>query len=128
MYRDSRLGVCLDLAGPDGNVFILMAQAKQLCKQIGGDELADEFWNTCTAAMDMNCGYVVIVEIVEEFVGSVLTLINKEEVLGKLDDGDTERSRASYVFGKGCTTRIGNTMASIFDSSYLGVIDEEEDD
>jgi hypothetical protein len=35
MYRDSQLGLCIDLSGPDGNAFCLMGYAKDLARQIG---------------------------------------------------------------------------------------------
>lgn len=34
MYRDSRLGLCIDLSGPDGNAFVLMGFAKDFCRQL----------------------------------------------------------------------------------------------
>jgi hypothetical protein len=35
MYRDSELGLCIDVAGPDGNVFNIWATGDMLAKQIG---------------------------------------------------------------------------------------------
>ena len=37
MYRDSKLGLCIDLQGPDGNVFCLIGCARQLAKQLEKD-------------------------------------------------------------------------------------------
>jgi hypothetical protein len=36
VYRDSRLGLCIDLSGPDGNVFNLFACAELIDRQMGG--------------------------------------------------------------------------------------------
>ena len=35
MYRDSQHGLTIDLSGPDGNAFVMMAYAGQIAKQIG---------------------------------------------------------------------------------------------
>lgn len=35
MYRDSQLGLCLDLSTPEGNYFHLLAHAENMDKQIG---------------------------------------------------------------------------------------------
>lgn len=40
MYRDSQLGLCIDLSGPDGNVFALIAIGIEAAKQMDLDHKA----------------------------------------------------------------------------------------
>lgn len=73
-YRDSQLGLCIDLSGPDGNAFYLMGCAKTYLKAIDYSEqkIAD-------VVKDMLSGdYNNLVSVFEEHLGNIITLINKE--------------------------------------------------
>ena len=38
MYRDTALGICIDLSGSDGNAFALMGYASDLARQLNVDK------------------------------------------------------------------------------------------
>ena len=76
MYRDSQLGLCLDLRGPDGNVFILWGIGDKLARQIGNEK---EWKGAVEAAKLMGAGYMTFVNLFEQFF-PVVTLIGKEEI------------------------------------------------
>ena len=54
MYRDSELGLCIDVAGPDGNVFNIWATGDMLAKQIG---CLEEWRGAVEAAKLMEASY-----------------------------------------------------------------------
>lgn len=76
MYRDSQLGLCLDLAGPEGNVFALWGVGDNLAKQLG---TLDDWRGAVEAAKLMGAEYMTFVHLFEQFF-PVVTLINKEEI------------------------------------------------
>ena len=76
MYRDSQLGLCLDLTGPDGNVFALMGIGNDLARQLGCRE---EWKGALAAAKLMGAGYMTYVNLFEQFF-PVVTLIGKEAI------------------------------------------------
>lgn len=76
MYRDSQLGLCLDLTGPEGNVFALLGIGNDLAKQLGQEE---EWKQTVEAVKLMGGGYITTVNCFRDFF-PVITLIGYEEV------------------------------------------------
>jgi len=76
MYRDSVLGLCIDLRGPEGNVFALMGLGDDLAKQLG---TLDDWRGAVQAAKLMGCEYMTIVNLFEQFF-PVVTLVGKEEI------------------------------------------------
>ncbi len=76
MYRDSQLGLCLDLRGPEGNVFCLLGIGNDLAKQIGREQ---EWKDSVEAAKLMGGEYMTMVNLFEMFF-PVITLIGKEEI------------------------------------------------
>lgn len=83
MYEDSRLGKCIDLAGPDGNAFVLLGIASKWAKQIPGKD-ADAI------TTEMQSGdYDNLIAVFEREFGAVVTLINKP---GEGDDYDDEEN------------------------------------
>lgn len=76
MYRDSKLGLCLDLAGPEGNVFALLGIGDDLAKQLGKKE---DWKEAVEAAKLMGGNYTTMVNLFREYFPMV-TLINYEEV------------------------------------------------
>lgn len=71
MYRDSRLGLCIDLRGPEGNVFALMGIGQDLARQLKKcDKL---FIEDCKKQKD----YDGVLTVFEAWFGHVVTLINK---------------------------------------------------
>jgi hypothetical protein len=77
MYRDSQLGLCLDLAGPEGNYFALMGIGDDLAKQLN---IQEEWKGAVEALKLMGAAYPAFVNLFE-ITFPVITLINKEEVL-----------------------------------------------
>lgn len=76
MYRDSQLGLCLDLRGPDGNVFALWGLGDDLAKQL---DCLDEWRGAVEAAKLMDAKYMTFVHLFEQYF-PVVTLIGKEEI------------------------------------------------
>lgn len=75
VYRDSQLGLCIDLSGPDGNVFYLMGIGNDLARQLG----QEEDWNEAMqAARLMGGNYNTMVNMFREFF-PIITLIGYEE-------------------------------------------------
>lgn len=74
MYRDSELGLCIDVAGPDGNVFNIWATGDMLAKQIG---CLEEWRGAVEAAKLMEASYPTFLNMFETFF-PIVTLINKE--------------------------------------------------
>ena len=76
LYRDSELGLCLDITGPDGNVFFILGLGKHLAKQIG----IEEDWHEAVhAAKLMGARYMTYVYLFKEYF-PVVTIIGLEEV------------------------------------------------
>ena len=85
MYRDSQLGLCIDLNGADGNVFYILAVAADLATQLG---VKEEWKESVKAAGIMGANYVVILNLFREFF-PVVTLIGYDEVIERSTDGET---------------------------------------
>ena len=76
MYRDSQLGLCLDLTGPDGNVFALWGIGDNLAKQL---DTLDDWKGACEAARLMGGEYMTMVNLFKQFF-PIVTLIGLEEI------------------------------------------------
>lgn len=76
LYRDSALGLCMDIRGPDGNVFVLLGTALNLARQLNIEE---EWKEAVEAAKLMGGGYMTFVHLFQEYFPTV-TLIGYEEV------------------------------------------------
>lgn len=86
MYRDSQLGLCLDISGPDGNIFRVLAVGDDLARQLD----IEEDWKEATkAARLMGCGYVTFLHLFREYF-PIVTLVNAEQYF----DEDTEDDEA----------------------------------
>ena len=70
MYRDSKHGLTIDLAGPDGNALFLMGQAKRYARQMDKDVDA-------IVSEMMNGDYSNVLAVFEREFGTVVTLLNK---------------------------------------------------
>jgi hypothetical protein len=57
----------IDLTGPDGNAFVLLGIAKQLCKKTGAD------WKTVQSEMT-NGDYENLVQTLEKYFGSIIIM------------------------------------------------------
>lgn len=76
VYRDSQLGLCLDIRGPDGNIFFILAAAENLASQIGNLEE----WRTAVKAMRlMGANYMSHLFLFREFF-PIITIIGWEEI------------------------------------------------
>jgi hypothetical protein len=82
MYRDSKLGICIDLTGPDGNVFSLMGYGAQLARRMGNEA---DWREACDAVKAMHGSYITMLHVFEEFFPSV-TLIGKERYISNGDE------------------------------------------
>lgn len=72
MYRDSQHGLTIDLAGEDGNAFVLMGYVQRYAKELGkdGKAIIDE----------MKSGdYSNLIAVFEREFGAVFTLLNKPD-------------------------------------------------
>lgn len=76
MYRDSVLGLCLDLNGPDGNVFVIMGLGNDLAQQLNQKE---EWKQALEALKLMGAGYMSFLGMFKEFFPMV-TLVGYERV------------------------------------------------
>ena len=77
MYRDSQLGLCIDLNSPEGNVFALMGADDKLAKQLN---CYDDWQGALQAAKRMGGEDVTIINLFEQFF-PVITLVGKEEIV-----------------------------------------------
>jgi hypothetical protein len=77
MYRDSTLGLCVDITGPDGNVFYLMGIGQDLAQQLGQKE---EWKEAVEAAKLMGGNYITMVNMFREFF-PIVTLVGYDEIL-----------------------------------------------
>lgn len=76
MYRDSQLGLCVDITGPDGNVFYLLGIGYDMAKQLG----QKEEWNEAVEAVKLMDGnYMTMVHMFQEFF-PVVTLVGYDEI------------------------------------------------
>ena len=75
VYRDSQLGLCIDLRGPDGNVFYLLGVGRNLARQLGQEE---EWHEAVQAAKLMGGNYNTMVNMFRDFF-PIITLIGHEE-------------------------------------------------
>ena len=76
MYRDSQLGLCLDLTGPEGNVYALLGIGNGLARQL---DTLDDWKGACDAARLMGGEYMTMVNLFKQFF-PVVTLIGLEEI------------------------------------------------
>lgn len=79
MYRDSQLGLCIDILGPDGNVYNIWAVGNDLARQL---DQGKEWRDTVEAAKRIGANYVTMLNIFREFFPMV-TLIGYDEVVEK---------------------------------------------
>lgn len=77
MYRDSELGLCIDITGPDGNIFMVWAYGQDLARQLGQEKEWDE---TVRAAKKLSNSYVMQLNVFREFFPMV-TLVGYDEVV-----------------------------------------------
>ena len=82
VYRDSQLGLCIDLRGPDGNVFYLLGVGNDLARQLGQTE---EWRETIEAATIMEANYETMVNIFRDFF-PIITFIGLEDVCDVQED------------------------------------------
>ena len=76
MYRDSVLGPCLDITGPDGNIYEVWATGNNLARQLGK---AKEWEETVQAAQALDVDYLSHLVIFKEFF-PIVTLVGFEEI------------------------------------------------
>jgi hypothetical protein len=79
MYRDSQLGVCIDIRGPDGNIFVLWGYALDLARQLGQQK---EWEETREAGKALSSDYLLQINVFREFFPMV-TLVGYDEVVEK---------------------------------------------
>jgi len=77
MYRDSQLGLCLDITGPDGNIFVIWAYGSDLARQL---DQTKEWEDTVKAAKALSSSYILQLNMFKEFFPMV-TLIGYDEVV-----------------------------------------------
>lgn len=77
MYRDSALGLCLDITGPDGNIFVVWAYGSDLAGQL---DQTKEWEDTVKAAKALSSSYILQLNAFKEFFPMV-TLIGYDEVV-----------------------------------------------
>jgi len=76
MYRDSQLGPCVDITGPDGNIFYLLGIGDDLARQL--DVVED--WRLAKEAVKLMDGnYMTMLNMFKEFF-PVVTLVGYEEI------------------------------------------------
>jgi len=78
MYRDSKLGLCIDITGPDGNIFVLWGYGLDLARQIDQEK---EWAEAREAAKALNNDYRLQVNVFREFFQYVVTLIGYDEIM-----------------------------------------------
>jgi hypothetical protein len=84
IYRDSQLGLCIDIRGPDGNIFFLWGYAQQLARQTGTKKEWDENLAAAKKIAGEYGDYKFMVDTFREFFPFV-TLVGYEEVF---NDGE----------------------------------------
>lgn len=76
MYCDSELGLCIDITGPDGNLFNVLGYARNLARQLD----KEEGWKEAIKAVrHMDGNYMTMLNMFKEFFPMV-TLVGYEEV------------------------------------------------
>ena len=77
-YRDSQLGLCIDISGPDGNAFALMGHARNYLKQLGRDKAGAGGIDEIIGEM-MDGDYENLLDVFERYLGNVITLIGRDQ-------------------------------------------------
>lgn len=77
MYRDSALGLCLDITGPDGNIFTIWAYGSDLARQL---DRTKEWEDTVEAAKALSSDYILQINVFKEFF-PIVTLVGYDEVV-----------------------------------------------
>lgn len=76
MYRDSALGLCLDVRGPDGNIFVIWGYGLDLARQLDRET---EWEETVEAAKALSSDYLLQLNVFKEFF-PIVTLVGYDEV------------------------------------------------
>lgn len=84
MYRDSQLGPCIDLSGPDGNAYFLLGYASNLAKQIWPE---DKKKRDAISAEMRDQNYANLVCVFNKHFGGVVTLVNIPDDIQKILTG-----------------------------------------
>ncbi len=82
LYRDSQLGLCLDIDGADGNVFCVISVGDDIAKQL---DMLDDWRGTIEAIECMEAGYQTVINAFQNFFPMV-TIVGYEEVFGSETD------------------------------------------
>lgn len=77
MYRDSALGLCLDITGPDGNIHVVWAYGSDLARQL---DRTKEWEDTVKAAKALSSDYLLQLNVFKEFF-PIVTLVGYDEVV-----------------------------------------------
>lgn len=72
-YRDSKLGLCIDISGEDGNAYCLMGYYKNYAYQL---DHSKEHINKTLEEM-MSGDYENLLDIFERELGTVITLVGR---------------------------------------------------
>lgn len=79
LYRDSQLGLCLDIRGEDGNIWVVWAVGTQLAQQLGNEK---DWHDAQKAAKALGANYITHLNVFKEFF-PIVTLIGYDEVVEK---------------------------------------------
>lgn len=82
MYVDTVLGPCIDIRGPDGNIFILWAYGQQLARQMNCEQAWVETLEAAKKIAGPYGDYVYMLNVFREFFPMV-TLVGYDEVVEK---------------------------------------------
>jgi hypothetical protein len=82
MYRDSALGLCLDITGPDGNIYVIWAYGSDLARQL---DQVKEWEDTVEAAKSLSSDYLLQLNVFKEFF-PIVTLVGYDEVVERESD------------------------------------------
>jgi len=77
MYRDSALGLCIDIRGPDGNIFKIWGYGLDLARQL---DQSKEWKDTVEAAKALSSDYLLQLNVFKEFF-PIVTLVGYDEVV-----------------------------------------------
>ncbi len=88
MYRDSQLGLCIDLNGPDGNIWVIWGIGADLAMQLDRE---DEWRQAVEAGKRLGGSYLTHLNIFKEFF-PIVTLIGYDEVAADYE----RRGRTTY--------------------------------
>ena len=89
MYRDSQLGLCIDIRGPDGNIFVLWGIAQDLARQMNQEQKWVETLEAAKKIAGPYGDYGYMLNIFREFFPMV-TLVGYEEIMEKYNASDQE--------------------------------------